>query len=583
MSSQGRETLDGDRLLDVLDGVAVLMYVQDPEGRVLHANRAACELLGKAPEEVIGKLPGELFDPVTVERWDEQNREVLATGRPIDVEDGWGGRAHLTHKTAVFDSEGKPVAVVGISTDITDRKRAEDELRRSEQHLAEAQQIAGVGSWHWDAEAGELSWSTELCRLHGITPEEAPTGKDALLLVHEDDRDRMRDAGVAALSGKAPIDVDVRIVRRDGEVRILHCRGGVAMGKDGSMNRIDGTCVDVTDRRRAEARLAEAQRLAQMGSFDWDIARDEITWSREMYRIFGEDPDRFTPTREMFEERIVEEDYGVILEQVTSARRHGGDFDAFARIRQPDGQLRDVHFRGSMVTTPGSAGEHLHGICQDLTDMRRAEEARAEAVERFQTVFERAPIGIALVARDGRFTLANEAMAEFLGRPRADLLRVGVGHVTHPDDMRETAEALRRLVAGELFEWNSEKRYLRPSGEIRWGALRALLLYDAAGRPQHALALLRDVTEQRLAERRRSALHGVARIMGGGAPLSEALPGLVETVVRELDCERGSLWLQEGDGARRRAWPSRPRAVCRRAHRRCPLRPRPPTPASSSR
>jgi diguanylate cyclase (GGDEF)-like protein/PAS domain S-box-containing protein len=549
VSSQGRETLAADRLLDVLDGVAVLMYVQDPEGRIVLANRAACELVGKPPAEVIGRLPAELFDPATVERWSEQNREVMDTGRPIDVEDGWGGRTHLTHKTPVFDSQGKPVAVIGISTDITDRKRTEDELRRRERHLSEAQQIAGVGSWHWESEAGALTWSTELCRLFGLPPEEVPTGEDALQLVHEDDRERVREAGRAALAGEAPLELDTRIVRRDGEIRVLHCRGGVATGPDGSMSRIDGTCLDVTDRRRAEGRLAEAQRLAQMGSFDWDVARDEITWSREMYRIFGEDPERFVPTRAMFAERIVAEDYAVILEQVTRARQEGGDFDAFARVRQPDGQLRDVHFRGSMVTTPGSAGEHLHGICQDLTDVRRAEEARAEAVERFRSVFERAPVGIALVARDGHFTLANEAMAEILGRPREELLRIGIGHVTHPDDMPETGDALRRMVEGELSEWNAEKRYVRPSGEIRWGALRALLLYDAEGRPQHALALLRDVTKQRLAERRRSAVHGVARIMGGGAPLSEALPALVQTVVRDLDCDRGTLWLHDGDGS----------------------------------
>ena len=113
------------------------------------------------------------------------------------------------------------------------------------------------------------------------------------------------EAGRAALAGEAPLELDVRIVRGDGEVRLLHCRGGVATGPDGSMSPIDGTCLDVTDRRRAEERLAEAQRLARIGSFDWDIARDEITWSREMYRIFGEDPDRFVPTREMFREKIV--------------------------------------------------------------------------------------------------------------------------------------------------------------------------------------------------------------------------------------------------------------------------------------
>jgi diguanylate cyclase (GGDEF)-like protein/PAS domain S-box-containing protein len=549
VSAQGRDTLAGERLLDVLDGVSVLMYVQDHEGRIVHANRAACELIGKPLEEVAGKLPAELFDPATVERWAEQNREILATGRPIDIEDGWGGRTHLTHKTPVFDSDGKPVGVIGISTDITDRKRAEDELRRRERQLSEAQQIAGVGSWHWDSEVAALTWSSELCRLFGLEPEGAPTGEDALTLIHADDRERVREAGRAALAGEAPLDLDARIVRGDGEIRVLHCRGGVATGPDGSMDRIDGTCVDVTDRRRAEERLAEAQRLAQIGMFDWDVARDEITWSDEMYRIFGEDPERFVPTRAMFAERIVAEDLGVILEQVTRARQHGGDFDAFARIQRPGGQLRDVRFRGSMVTAPGSAGEHLHGICQDLTDTRRTEEARVEAVERFRSVFERAPVGMALVARDGRFTLANEAMADILGRPRDELLRIGVAHVSHPDDMPPTAEALRKMVEGELSEWNTEKRYVRPTGEIRWGALRVLLLHDAEGRPQHALALLRDVTEQRLAERRRSALHGVARIMGSGEPLSAALPELVETVVRELDCERGTLWLHDGAGS----------------------------------
>ena len=131
------------------------------------------------------------------------------------------------------------------------------------------------------------------------------------------------------------MDLDIRITRRDGEKRILHCRASVTTGPDGSPHRLDGTCVDVTDRRRAERRLAEAQRLAQLGSWDWDVARDEISWSREMYRIFGEDPEHFVPTSDVLIERIVEEDRGPIEERVMGAVEHGGDFDAFARDRAP--------------------------------------------------------------------------------------------------------------------------------------------------------------------------------------------------------------------------------------------------------
>ena len=111
---------------------------------------------------------------------------------------------------------------------------------------------------------------------------------------------------------------------------------------------------------------------------------------------------------------------------------------------------------------------------------------------------------------------------------------------------------MRQMAAGELDEWNTEKRYVRPDGEVRWGALRALMLHDAEGRSTHCLALLRDVTEQRAAERCRAAAHGVLRVMAGGRELRDALPELLRIVVEELGWERGSLWL---DGALEAAWP----------------------------
>jgi diguanylate cyclase (GGDEF)-like protein/PAS domain S-box-containing protein len=427
--SAGRPPLAPEGLLDVLDGVSVLIYVQNADGRIVHANRAACDLVGKPPGEVLGRMPEELFDPATVERWAEQNREVIRTGRPLEIEDGWGGRTHLTQKTPMFDAQGKPVAVIGISTDITDRKNDEDALRSSER------------------------------------------------------------------------------------------------------------------------RLIQAQQLAQLGSFEWDIERGEITWSREMYRIYGEDPDQFVPTQDALAARVVDEDRQQAAEQVEEVLERGGEFDVFGRLQRADGEIRDVRIRGSMVTVPGVPGRHVLGICQDLTGLRLAEQGREEAVVRFRSVFERAPIGMALSTLDGRFVLVNEAMAEFLGRPADALLECGVADVTHAEDMPETTEALRRMLAGELAEWNTEKRYVRPTGEVRWGALRALLLYDADGHAQHYLAIVRDVTAERLAERRRSALYGVSRIMAGGASLSEALPALVETVVRELDWERGALWLLDQQGA----------------------------------
>ena len=167
-------------------------------------------------------------------------------------------------------------------------------------------------------------------------------------------------------------------------------------------------------------------------------------------------------------------------------------------------------------------------------------------------MFERAPVGIALIAPGGRFELVNETLAEFLGRDREELEGMLVEAVTHPEDEPESAETMRRLAAGELDEWNMEKRYLRPDGETRWGVLRALILRDADGRRTHRLALIRDITEQRLAERRRAAAHGVLSVMAGGGDLRDALPALLQTVVEELGWERGSLWVPRAGSRRSR-------------------------------
>ena len=463
------------------------------------------------------------------------------------MEDGWDGRTYLTHKRPVFDAEGRPLAVIGLSTEITDQKRREAQL-------SEAQKIAGVGSWHWEPERQAITWSPELRRMLGLGPESAPQGADTLDLVHPDDRERVAAASVAAMETGGTMELETRMRHADGSYRLMLVRGGATLGPDRTVRRFDGVNEDITERRRAEQRLAEAQRLGQIGSFDRDLEADDVVWSPETYRIFGVDPEHLVPSREGVLGQVVAEDRGRLRDEVDAAIRDDGNFDCFVTIRRGDGELRDLRVRGAVHRAAGGP-RHLIGICQDLTDIRAAERERAELAERFRGVFERAPVGMALVGRDGTFDLVNEALCEFMGRD--DLVGVRVADVTHPDDLAESADAIRQMAGGELDEWNTEKRYVRPDGEVRWGALRALLLRDAEGRTTSCLALIRDVTEQRLAERRRAAVHGVLSVMASGRDLRDALPALLQTVVEELAWERGALW-RFGDGGEpvlEAAWP----------------------------
>ena len=172
------------------------------------------------------------------------------------------------------------------------------EQKRSEARLAQAQQIAGVGSWHWDPDAHQIAWSAELRRMLGLAPEDAPLGDDTLDLVHPDDREVVAEASRTAMERGGTMELELRMRHADGGYRLLLCRGGATLGPDGTARRFDGTCEDITERRRAQERLAEAQRLGQIGSFDRDLEAGEVAWSPETYRIFGVDPEHHVPSRE---------------------------------------------------------------------------------------------------------------------------------------------------------------------------------------------------------------------------------------------------------------------------------------------
>jgi len=544
---------------DVLDEVAVCVYVKDPCGRFLYINRAGAEAIGLTPEAMIGRLQQEVVDPEAGAAWQAQDLDVLSSRAPWDGEEVHGEITFMTHKVPLFDADGRAAAVIGISTDITTRKRHEERLRRSADRLVEAQQIAGVGSWHWDAETGETTMSPELCRICGIDPPGAPIADNAaaIALVHPDDRDRITAAAQAAMSDGSPLDLDLRIVRqRDGAERLIHVHAAVTLGPDGIPLRLDGTGTDVTERRTAERRLAEAQRLAELGSWEWHLETDEIRWSEEMYRIAGVDPEHFVPTREVLESWSVPEDRERLDDDIRAAVSANGSFDTFLRISRPDGEVREIRLRGTVVAG-GSEPTYMLGICQDLTDLRRTRADLAEATELFRSCFDDAPVGMALVAPGGHFQQVNDALCAFLGRSAEALEGMTVMEVTDERDLPATMEALHAIVTGEAQERTIEKRYVRPDGTRVWGALRASVIRDADGDPQHGLAVIQDVTERRRTELRRATLHEAATVMAENGPLSTALPALVGTLSRALGLSGGEVRLTEKGAAAPEPTPGR--------------------------
>jgi PAS domain S-box-containing protein len=139
------------------------------------------------------------------------------------------------------------------------------------------------------------------------------------------------------------------------------------------------------------------------------------------------------------------------------------------------------------------------GILQDITDRKLAEAALKESEERFRAIFENSATGIALGDMDGLILAANPSFQQLFGYSAEELHQLRFGQLSHPDDLANELEYIRRMVAGEIDHFQLEKRYLRQDGSLIWGRMTASLIHDESGAPRFGLLLLNDVTEQKRA------------------------------------------------------------------------------------
>ncbi len=186
--------------------------------------------------------------------------------------------------------------MLSVSTwNVTDRKLAEEDLRKSRALLVESEQLSSSGSWELDFKSGTVVWSDNLYRLHGFEPGEfATSGERCLEMVHPDDRPHAGILLAKAVSTRQPQEHEYRAAMKDGTLRVFRTRFVPFFAESGEPIRIVGSTQDVTERRNAETKLqkseallAQAEQLANLGSWQWDYGAGSVTWSENNYRLRG--------------------------------------------------------------------------------------------------------------------------------------------------------------------------------------------------------------------------------------------------------------------------------------------------------
>lgn len=336
----------------------------------------------------------------------------------------------------------------------------------------------------------------------GYEPQEFYEDPDLFLsIVHPDDRERFE----AYLRGRIRSDVplQVRWMRKDGAV--LHVDARFVPVRDAKKNliAIEAVVRNVSERHMAEhafkrysEQLEEAQHLAHLGTWIWDVASDQVLWSQELYRIYGVDAESFEATYDAFLDLVHPEDRERVDRDVENAFEKKGDFEFQHRIVRPDGTVRWLIGRGRCVVGDDGEVAQMIGTGQDVTDLKQAD-------RKFRLALEAAPDAMLIADAQGRITVANTQAERMFGYPRDELVgqtveklipeRLAASHVAYRKEYMEEPE-IRPMGAGRELKALHKDGHEIPV-EISLSPL------DLDGETQ-VIATVRDITERREHERK---------------------------------------------------------------------------------
>ena len=254
------------RFYSVLSSIHSAVMLVTNEGRLEFCNAAFCRLfdLRESPDDLVGLSVSE-FTRKGQDAYRHPDEEVArlleivrqgqsVKGEEVVMRDG----RTVLRDFAPLIVDGQSAGRVWLCYDITERKRAEEELRESERKLRLAKDAAKMGAWNWDLLSGEVTWSDRCKALFGLSPDTVMSDTVFLAAVHPEDRDRIDRAVKDALTKKEPYEIEMRVPRPDGTVAWVAFKGEVFHAPDGRAVRLAGMVMDITERKRAEELARDA-------------------------------------------------------------------------------------------------------------------------------------------------------------------------------------------------------------------------------------------------------------------------------------------------------------------------------------
>jgi PAS domain S-box-containing protein len=511
------------------------------DGRYTYVNRAFADGVGKTTGEIIGRTIRDVFPGEEAEKRLSVLREVFTTGREKTFEARIprpdGDRFYITSVVPIKVGD-RVTSVIASSKDITERKRAEEALRHSMQTSDDIVRAIPSGFFIYQYEIPDrlilVSGNPEAERLTGISLKEWK-GREFNEIWPEAKNAGITERYLTVMRTGATFEIDDLYYadnRLSGAFRI---RAFML-----PQSRLAVAFENITERKRNEEALWEekvllskSQAIAHVGSWKLDLTTNHLTWSDEVYRIFGCRPQEFAATYEAFLDFVHPDDRTALDEAYSGSLREGADsYEIEHRIVQSGtGDIRWVHER--CVHERDDAGKIIRsvGMVHDITERKRAEASLRQERERLAGIIRGTNAGTWEWNVQTGETIFNERWAEIIGYTLDEISPVSIEtwmKFTHPDDLKTSDELLQKHFSGELDYYECEARMRHKSGEWVWVLDRGrVTTWTDDGKPLMMMGTHQDITERKRAELEREKLQeqlvqaqkmeSVGRLAGGVA------------------------------------------------------------------
>ena len=375
--------------------------------------------------ELLGRLRRAVDEFVGTPAYEEIYARWYGTPEPYWTTErvGWSLGALLVLSLSIMGL-WRHTTVVGynrrLEDNVAQRAKAEEMLRHGEASLASAQRIAHLGSYTWDIAADELAWSEELYRIFGREPSSFTPNYDSFLAcIHPHDRSPARQTYEAAMAAAKPYNLNIRILRPDGSVRIIHDQGEVSVGANGKPALFHGAVHDITERKEAERQLVESEERYRtlietmndgLGIQDPD---GNITYvNQRLADMVGYSRSEL---EKMNVADLLDAENLQLLRDNMARRREGHAERYEAALVRKDGS--DLHVLISPQPIFDGQGQYQgsFAVMSDITSQELAARKLVESEARLDAFFADAPAGLVIFDRQHRYAKVNTTFAEIVG------------------------------------------------------------------------------------------------------------------------------------------------------------------------